>query len=85
MMDEKKPIAVNKALAEVLLNVVTRHDRTSCSDDNQCNGYRPMHYVTPRCTRCLLLHVATDSLPDGVTVFVDTISLKWSPPGGTEG
>lgn len=56
---------VTPELAQILLDVVeSEHVRTSCSDDNTCNGYKSSSAAWPLCNRCLLLEVVRGQLPD---------------------
>jgi hypothetical protein len=41
---------------EILLLIVTEHNRTSCDDFNLSNAYKHYEDGTSRCTRCVLIY-----------------------------
>lgn len=48
---------------DLLLGLV-KHSRTSCSDDNVCNGYGSADYGA-RCTKCHLIEILDQDWSDG--------------------
>ena len=68
---------MQKELAELLLQVVKRHERTSCSDENHSNGYTTEGRGSyPRCSRCYLLDVIDDSIDPDVERIHFEINVK---------
>ena len=59
---------------EIILNLI-EHDRTSCSDENPCNGYGSADYGA-RCKKCHLIEILNDDEMDGFDVSVDFIITK---------
>ena len=48
---------------DLLLGLI-KHSRTSCSDDNVCNGYGSADYGA-RCAKCHLIEILNDEWLDG--------------------
>lgn len=48
----------------ILSEILPKHDRSSCNDDNVCNGLDTADYGY-RCTRCTLLELLEDEWRDG--------------------
>ena len=59
--EAKKKIDKLRENKDVLLEVI-EHTRTSCSDNNVCNGYGGNSYDTryARCTKCQLIDILND-------------------------
>lgn len=55
---------------DLLLELTPKHGRTSCSDENPCNGlYTPSRL--PRCNRCALLQIKQEGYNDALVVDID--------------
>ena len=68
---------MQKELAQSLLQVIKKHERTSCSDDNHGNGYTTDgRGGYPRCCRCYLLDVLEDSTDNDVEWIHFEINVK---------
>lgn len=68
---------MQKEIAEILLQVVKRHERTSCSDESHGNGYTTEGRGSyPRCSRCYLLDVLEYSTDNDVEWIHFEINVK---------
>lgn len=60
---------------DLLLGLV-KHSRTSCSDNNVCNGYRSANYGA-RCPKCHLIEILNNEWLDGdFDVKIDVTIIK---------
>lgn len=52
----KKIEAITLDKKEAILSIM-EHDRTSCSDENPCNGWYSSYYDGYRCRKCMLMEI----------------------------
>ena len=70
----KKKLDKLREHKDFLLEIID-HDRTSCSDDNVCNGYGSASYGA-RCSKCRLIEVLNDDWDDEWEVDINVIITK---------
>ena len=62
-----------------LLLSLFEHGRTSCSDDNVCNGWWSNEDDTPRCNKCALIETLKGTFPPDLIVSF-TLELHTKSP-----